>query len=317
MYDTETWGVELAGTFVKRKDRLASTTAYRPAGYGVTDLMAHWNFAPGATFNVGVFNLADKRYIDWSNVGSTLLPTSRARPPTPPPAPPSPARVAVAWCPPPPPIVRTQERLHRRTERCGLADPGTAGHARHRVVPVSRRRQRTGRLAPGGAGACLPGRGQRGPARKPVLPRWPRPLRVAVVPAAGQRFPGLGPAGGRAAAGPAARQRWQRRRAPVATPGRPPRWPALAVVRVAPACGRRWPHPGRQPVDPVLAGCRHRAPHRSPGRRRRRAGNRRLLLRRRRTATGTADTRRPAADPSLNLMERLSATDGLSTNLQP
>ena len=46
-------------------------------GYGVTDLMAHWNFAPGATFNVGVFNLADKRYIDWSNVGSTLLPTSR------------------------------------------------------------------------------------------------------------------------------------------------------------------------------------------------------------------------------------------------
>ncbi|KAG1071722.1 hypothetical protein G6F40_017534 [Rhizopus arrhizus] len=77
MYDTETWGVELAGTFVKRKDRLASTTAYRPAGYGVTDLMAHWNFAPGASFNVGVFNLADKRYIDWPNGGSTLLPTSR------------------------------------------------------------------------------------------------------------------------------------------------------------------------------------------------------------------------------------------------
>ncbi|MEV5117435.1 TonB-dependent hemoglobin/transferrin/lactoferrin family receptor [Stenotrophomonas indicatrix] len=76
MYDTDTWGVELAGTFVKRKDRLASTTAYRPAGYGVADLMAHWNFAPGATFNVGVFNLGDKRYIDWSNVGSTLSATS-------------------------------------------------------------------------------------------------------------------------------------------------------------------------------------------------------------------------------------------------
>ena len=32
---------------------------------------------PYATFNVGVFNLGDKRYIDWSNVGSTLSPGSR------------------------------------------------------------------------------------------------------------------------------------------------------------------------------------------------------------------------------------------------
>jgi hemoglobin/transferrin/lactoferrin receptor protein len=76
MYDTDTWGVELAGTFVKRKDRVASTAIYRPAGYGLADLMAHWNFAPGATFNVGVFNLGDKRYIDWSNGGSTLSATS-------------------------------------------------------------------------------------------------------------------------------------------------------------------------------------------------------------------------------------------------
>lgn len=76
MYDTDTWGVELAGTFVKRKDRVATATAYRPAGYGVADLMAHWNFAPGATVNVGVFNLGDKRYIDWSNVGSTLSASS-------------------------------------------------------------------------------------------------------------------------------------------------------------------------------------------------------------------------------------------------
>src|SRR2546427_9278560 len=67
--------VELAGTFVQRKKRLPPPAAqtnpnapapfvYQPAGYGVLDLMAHWNFAPGATFNVGVFNLADKRYIE-------------------------------------------------------------------------------------------------------------------------------------------------------------------------------------------------------------------------------------------------------------
>ncbi|MEG0184602.1 MAG: TonB-dependent hemoglobin/transferrin/lactoferrin family receptor [Stenotrophomonas sp.] len=77
MYDADAWGVELAGTFVKRKDRLASATAFRPAGYGVLDLMAHWDFAPGATFNVGVFNLADKRYTEWSTVGSTLATGSR------------------------------------------------------------------------------------------------------------------------------------------------------------------------------------------------------------------------------------------------
>ena len=88
MYDTDTWGVELAGTFVQRKRRLPPPAAqtnpnapapfvYQPAGYGVLDLMAHWNFAPGATFNVGVFNLADKRYIEWSSITPSLI-TNRA-----------------------------------------------------------------------------------------------------------------------------------------------------------------------------------------------------------------------------------------------
>ena len=88
MYDTDTWGVELAGTFVQRKKRLPPPAAqtnpnapapfvYQPAGYGVLDLMAHWNFAPGATFNVGVFNLADKRYIEWSSITPSLI-TNRA-----------------------------------------------------------------------------------------------------------------------------------------------------------------------------------------------------------------------------------------------
>ena len=76
MYDTDSWGVELAGTFAKRKDRLASATAYRPAGYGVLDLMAHWNFAPGAKINVGVFNLGDKRYVEWSGLGTGIAATS-------------------------------------------------------------------------------------------------------------------------------------------------------------------------------------------------------------------------------------------------
>ncbi len=63
-----TWGAELAGTFAQRKTRVSDDALYQPAGYGVLDLLAHWQFAPGARVNVGVFNLGDKRYTDWADV---------------------------------------------------------------------------------------------------------------------------------------------------------------------------------------------------------------------------------------------------------
>lgn len=80
-YDRDRWGVELVGTFARRKDRLppaavANTTPFAPAGYGVLDLMAHWDVAPGAKINVGVFNLGDRRYIDYSGITSSLVSTS-------------------------------------------------------------------------------------------------------------------------------------------------------------------------------------------------------------------------------------------------
>lgn len=74
-YDRETWGTELVGSFARRKDRLAplQTTPtvmayYQPAGYGVLDLYAHWEFAPGAKVNLGLLNLTDKTYTDWADV---------------------------------------------------------------------------------------------------------------------------------------------------------------------------------------------------------------------------------------------------------
>lgn len=67
-YDQDTWGAELAGRFVDRKDRVSDPSYYQQGGYGVLDLYAHWNFAPGAKFNVGVFNLADRRYSDAGDV---------------------------------------------------------------------------------------------------------------------------------------------------------------------------------------------------------------------------------------------------------
>ena len=64
----DSWGAELAGSVAQRKRRTSTDALYQPAGYGVLDLLAHWRFAPGARVNIGVFNLGDKRYTDWSDV---------------------------------------------------------------------------------------------------------------------------------------------------------------------------------------------------------------------------------------------------------
>jgi hemoglobin/transferrin/lactoferrin receptor protein len=65
-YGNATWGAELAGRFVGRRDRMPTpptgTTYFESPGYGVLDLYAHWSFAPGAKLNVGVFNLTDRKY---------------------------------------------------------------------------------------------------------------------------------------------------------------------------------------------------------------------------------------------------------------
>jgi hemoglobin/transferrin/lactoferrin receptor protein len=67
-YARDAWGVELAGVFAARQRLTSSGTLYRPSGYGVWDLLAHWRFAPGARLNLGVFNLGDRRYTDWADV---------------------------------------------------------------------------------------------------------------------------------------------------------------------------------------------------------------------------------------------------------
>lgn len=67
-YAREDWGVELAGAFAGRKRRVSDDGLYRPSGYGIWDLLAHWRFAPGVRADIGVFNLGDKRYTDWADV---------------------------------------------------------------------------------------------------------------------------------------------------------------------------------------------------------------------------------------------------------
>ncbi|ASR42397.1 sugar transporter [Xanthomonas citri pv. mangiferaeindicae] len=71
-FEGDTWGAELAARFAGRRDRLppASTAGgYRETpGHAVLDLYAHWTFAPGTTVNLGVLNLADRKYWPAGNV---------------------------------------------------------------------------------------------------------------------------------------------------------------------------------------------------------------------------------------------------------
>lgn len=73
-YGNDTWGAELAGRFAGRNDRLPPPPAgggeyFETPGYAVLDLLAHWEFAPGAKLNAGIFNLADRRYFDLGGMG--------------------------------------------------------------------------------------------------------------------------------------------------------------------------------------------------------------------------------------------------------
>lgn len=79
-YGNANWGAELAGRFVGRRDRMPTpptgTSYFESPGYGVLDLYAHWSFAPGAKINVGVFNLADRKY--WAAGAVPLVGASSA-----------------------------------------------------------------------------------------------------------------------------------------------------------------------------------------------------------------------------------------------
>ncbi|MGV7195968.1 TonB-dependent hemoglobin/transferrin/lactoferrin family receptor [Xanthomonas axonopodis] len=72
-FDCDSWGAELIGSFVARKRRPQLASYYTPAGYATLDLMGHWEFAPGARLTAGLFNLADRRYVDWNALPNGTL----------------------------------------------------------------------------------------------------------------------------------------------------------------------------------------------------------------------------------------------------
>jgi hemoglobin/transferrin/lactoferrin receptor protein len=72
-YDRDAWGMELAGRYAGQRDLpdpLPVASGPQPVPYfespshAVLDLYAHWNIAPGARLDAGIFNLGDRKYWD-------------------------------------------------------------------------------------------------------------------------------------------------------------------------------------------------------------------------------------------------------------
>jgi hemoglobin/transferrin/lactoferrin receptor protein len=75
------WGGELVTTWVADKDAVDDSRVdlYRTDGYVVADLLAYYDFGGGLRLNLGLFNLGDAEYIEWSDVrgrvaGDPLIP---------------------------------------------------------------------------------------------------------------------------------------------------------------------------------------------------------------------------------------------------
>ncbi|AMK75222.1 MULTISPECIES: TonB-dependent hemoglobin/transferrin/lactoferrin family receptor [Methylomonas] len=66
------WGTELNLTLVgaKQAGTAPADAEFLPSGYGVLDFNAYYIASKHITFNVGVFNLLDKKYIDWEDINT-------------------------------------------------------------------------------------------------------------------------------------------------------------------------------------------------------------------------------------------------------
>jgi hemoglobin/transferrin/lactoferrin receptor protein len=75
------WGGEIVTTWVADKDAVDDSRVdlYQTDGYVTADLLAYYDFGGGLRFNLGIFNLGDAEYIEWSDVrgrvaGDPLIP---------------------------------------------------------------------------------------------------------------------------------------------------------------------------------------------------------------------------------------------------
>jgi hemoglobin/transferrin/lactoferrin receptor protein len=73
------WDASLTGTFTQAQDEVdeSSGELFKPPGYGVVDFTAGWRYSPSLEVRAGIYNLGDKRYWRWSEVGG-LVPAEPA-----------------------------------------------------------------------------------------------------------------------------------------------------------------------------------------------------------------------------------------------
>ena len=73
------WDAHLTGTFTQAQDDVDETSGelFKPPGYGIVDFTAGWRYSPSLEVRAGIYNLGDKRYWRWSEVGG-LVPAEPA-----------------------------------------------------------------------------------------------------------------------------------------------------------------------------------------------------------------------------------------------
>lgn len=64
------YGVEATLTAVERKKRPHDPAMYAPGGFALFDLTGHYQLAPNARVNVGLFNIFDRKYFLWADTRS-------------------------------------------------------------------------------------------------------------------------------------------------------------------------------------------------------------------------------------------------------
>jgi hemoglobin/transferrin/lactoferrin receptor protein len=71
-YHGEQWGANAYLTAVARKTRVSDPSYFRPGGYQVLDLSGYWQLNKAARVTVGVNNLFNRRYWQWSDMRGQL-----------------------------------------------------------------------------------------------------------------------------------------------------------------------------------------------------------------------------------------------------
>ena len=67
-YESDSWGFEAVVTLVDEKNDVAEEGDVTANGYGLLDLVTHWDVNDDLRIRLGAFNILDKKYARWANI---------------------------------------------------------------------------------------------------------------------------------------------------------------------------------------------------------------------------------------------------------